>query len=74
MRQLPKRVLSPDNGKSGVPRLVVPDDKYESIDWSAKGERNVSISYPNRIENRCAMAEVTGNKCEVCICNPESHS
>ena len=70
MRKLPKREVAPENGKSGVPRTVVPDDKYESIDWSTKGERNVTISYPNRLkENRCAMGELTGNKCEVCICN-----
>jgi len=69
MRTLPKRVLAPDSGKSGLPRLVVPDDKYEAIDWSIKSDVEVTISYPNRIENRCAMGELTGNKCDVCICN-----
>ena len=75
MRKLPVKQIAPDVGKSGFSRTVVPDDKYDAIDWSTKSKfDDVTISYPNRIENRCAMAEVTGNKCEVCICNPESHS
>ncbi len=65
MRKLPVKQIAPDNGKSGFSRTVVPDDKYDAIDWNTKGDtpRDVSVSYPNRIENRCAMAEVTCNKC-----------
>ena len=64
MRQLPKRVLAPENGKSGLPRLVVPDDKYEAIDWSVKSDVEVTISYPNRLKNQCCMGP-----CKVCVCN-----
>ena len=38
---------TPTNGKSGIPRTVVPDDKYLSIDWTNK-RSDVTINYPNR--------------------------
>jgi len=64
MRILPKRVLSPDSGKSGIPRTLVPDDKYEAIDWSVKSDVEVTISYPNRLKNQCPVGP-----CKHCVCN-----
>lgn len=64
MRTLPKREIAPENGKSGVPRLVVPDEKHEAIDWSIKSDfKRPVIEYPNRI-NKCPMGP-----CKECICN-----
>ena len=73
LKAIPKKIIAPTNGKSGFARKLDTNNNHDDIDWSTKGERNVTVSYPNRRETKkepCGNCGIT--ICPVCVCGAYS--